>query len=187
MKKKTIILIVGLLLLVSAGGFAYAKFQSGKTSGKNTTDRQNNIFTSVKDALTQNLTLACEFVDPNGNTTKSYIKNGAVRVSMVGDDTQSGEIIIKDKKMYMWDNAKKEGFVYDIPDEAENDQIGMTNQDIVSSESYLEMINQYKDSCKVSSVEDSLFVAPKEVNFQDMSKFLKDLQSQIPSVQIPSE
>ena len=38
------------------------------------------------------------------------------------------------------------------------------------------MIDQYKDSCKVATVADSYFTAPTDVNFQDMSKLLEDLQ-----------
>ena len=49
------------------------------------------------------------------------------------------------------------------------------------------MIDKYKDSCKVASVEDSYFVTPNDVNFQDMNKFLEDLQNQMPQIELPEQ
>lgn len=180
MKNKKTLLIIGILfLLFVSGGILVIKPKENKIESK-------NIFTSVKDALSQKLTLACEFTDETGATTKSYIKNGAVRVSSTGNSEQTNEIIIKDKKMYMWDDKKKQGFMYIISDEAKNSQTGNTNQDVVSSQSYLNMIDKYKDSCKVATVADSYFVVPTDVNFQDMAKLLEDLQKQAPQINTPS-
>lgn len=193
MKNKKVLLIIGVILFLLVGGFVFSKQKTNKNVSSDSSQNKNGLFASVKDALTQNLTLSCEFIDETGIATKSYIKNGAVRVSSVGNGeqagqpTQAGEIIIKDKKMYMWDEKKKEGFVYTIPDETENNQVGTTNQDIVSSDSYLSMIDKYKNSCKVATVADSYFTVPTDVNFQDMTKLLEDLQKQMPQVQIPSE
>ena len=116
-----------------------------------------------------------------------YNKNGAVRVTSIGGTTenQSSDIIIKDKKMYMWDLKTKQGFVYDIPDEEGGNNIGTEVNEVSQSESYLNMIETYKDSCKVSTVEDSYFTPPTDVKFQDMSKLLEDLKKQMP--QIPQQ
>lgn len=180
-KKKVVMVIAAVLLLVLVGGVSYSKFKNGGdiSLNKEVTD-SNNIFTSVKDALSKNITLICEFND-DGSSVKSYIKNGSVRVTTVGqaDTAQSGEIIIRNKKMYMWDNKSKQGFSYDIPD-SDNDSVGMNSGEIVKSEAYLEMIDKYKDSCKVANVEDSYFELPADVVFQDMAKFIEDLKSQVP-------
>lgn len=191
MKKKVLISALALFLLIFAV-FVYSKVKGGRVVNKDTSMEQNGLFaknvvTSIKDAINQKLTLTCEFTDQTGATTKSYIKNGAVRVSSVGSNDQTSEIVIKDKKMYMWDDKKKEGFVYTIPDETENSQAKSTGQDVVSVDSYLNMIDKYKDSCKVSTVDDSLFAIPTNVKFQDMSKLLEELQKQMPQVQTPSE
>ena len=71
--------------------------------------------------------------------------------------------------MYMWDSKTKEGFVYSI-----NEENG--NSEAVKSDSYFEAIDKYKDSCKIATVMDSYFTIPTDVNFQDMSKLLEDLQ-----------
>ncbi len=184
---KKIFVIVFVVLLVIVGGVSYSRF---KNSDSVSVTESKSIFTSVKDALTKNVTLACEF-NESESTFKSYIKNGAVRITTSGDNsTQAGEMIMKDNRMYVWDSKTKEGFVYDIPKEVDGDtqDVGMASQQVVSSESYLDMIDKYKDSCKVATLDDSFFTPPTDVKFQDMSKFLEDLKSQMPQgYQLPNQ
>jgi uncharacterized protein (UPF0333 family) len=178
--KKALISILLLLLVVFVSGISYMKFKNSNKSESKSTTENKSVFTSIKDALSKDVTLVCEFKDDSGVSTKSYIKNGAVRIS------SEGEIVMKDKKMYMWDVKTKEGFVYEIPD-SEDSQIGATSTEINQSESYLNMIETYKDSCKVTSVEDSYFELPKDVKFQDMSKILEDLKNQMPQIELPNQ
>jgi len=183
MKNKKVLIIVAVVLLALVGGFIFLKSKSSDTGPTGSQSANKSIFNSVKDALTQNLTISCEFTDETGTLVKSYIKNGAVRITSTGDTVaKSGEIIMKDKKMYIWDTATKEGFVYDISREE-----GTTDTQKSNSDSYLDMIDKYKDYCKVATVADSFFTPPADVKFQDMTKFLEDLKSQVPQVNIPNE
>lgn len=166
MNKKKILIIGGLVVCFLGVGLLFRT----KNKEEGTILQEKGVFTSIKDALTKNVSLTCEFKTPDGQTTKSYIKNGAVRVTSE-DSTQAGEIIILKEKMYIWDTKTKQGYVYN----------NVTGTDVVKSESYLDMIEQYKDSCKVAVVNDSLFTPPTDINFQDMSKILEDLQKQIPA------
>lgn len=180
--KRVLITSILILLVLFVAGASYLKFRNNSNQLGNNTTVDKSVFTSVKDALTKNVTLACEF-NEDESTFKSYIKNGAVRVSTTENtQTQAGEMLMKDNKMYIWDSNSKEGFVYDIPKDTEgdNEKVGMTGQAVVSSESYLDMIDKYKDSCKVATLDDSFFTPPSDVKFQDMSKFLEDLKSQMP-------
>lgn len=180
--KKTLIIIGIALAVVLIGGY-FLNSKKDNQKNENTKSDQKNVFTSVKDALSKNITLVCDFNDEQGTSTKSYIKNGAVRVSTSDSLNSSGEIIMKDKKMYMWDMKTKTGFIYEVEDseEGQTNQVGMTGSEVVKSEQYLDMIEKYKDSCKVATVEDSYFTPPTDVKFQDMSKLLEDLKSQMPS------
>jgi hypothetical protein len=179
LRNKKLIVIVAFILVLIAVGASY--FRSKNNDDVNITESKN-VFTSVKEALTKNITLACEF-NESESTFRSYIKNGAVRIITSGDNSiQAGEMIMKDNRMYVWDSKTKEGFVYDIPKDVDGDSegIGMASQEVVSSERYLDMIDKYKDSCKVATLDDSFFTPPTDVKFQDMSKFLEDLKSQMP-------
>lgn len=185
--KKVLAIVIAVLLLALVGGFIYVKSKSSKVETNNIATGNKSVISSVKDALTQKLTLSCEFTDESGTIVKSYIKNGAVRVTSVGSEAdKSGEIIMKDKKMYIWDTTTKVGFVYEIEDQAV-DGADNPSQENITSDSYLDMINKYKDSCKVATVADSYFVPPTDVNFQDMTKFLENMQNQVPQIEIPSE
>lgn len=189
MKNKKVILISSILvLLLIVAGVSYSRIKNDKASVVNNGDSKS-VFTSVKDALSRNLTLVCDFKDEKEYSVKSYIKNGSIRVSSsaAAGETQSGEILIKDKKMYMWDLKTKQGFVYEIPDaETSSDKdVSMFGAEVDKSEAYLDMLEKYKDSCKVSSIEDSYFVVPSDVEFKDMSKFLDELKAQMPSDSSP--
>jgi len=169
MNKKTLVVAIIALILV-LGGFVMTKSKKVTNISNNS---NNNVFTSVKDALTKKMTLVCEFSDDKGTFTKSYIKNGAIRVTSPESSSGSGDFILKDNKMYMWDTKTKEGFIYSVPEGDQSTQISQGDE-------YLNMVNTYKDSCKVDSVMDSYFEVPTDVNFQDMSKILEDLQKQMP-------
>lgn len=177
-KNNKLIVVVVTILLLLVVGFIVMKKKGGPDTNFKNQETPKNLFTSVKDALSKNITLVCEFKDDSGMSTKSYIKNGAVRVSSTGQDVQTGEMVMKDKKMYMWDLKTKQGFVYDIPDSEDSSEN-------LKSEAYLDMIDRNKDFCKVATVEDSYFIPPTDIKFQDMSKLLEDLQNQMP--QIPQQ
>ncbi len=179
MNKKIIIILVVTLVLLS--GIVLFKKPKAENKNSNGEDSTKNVFVSIKGALSKDLTLACEFKDEQGNSTKSYIKNGAVRISTNGKETQSGEIIIRNNKMYMWDPKSKTGFIYEIPDE-EKGNVGMTGEGINQSDRYLSMIDKYKDTCKTAAIEDSYFEEPKDISFQDMSKLLQDIKNQMPAI-----
>ena len=192
MKNKKALIVLGvLLLLILVGGASYTRLKGSKTSSNENLSASKSVFESVKDALNKNLSLSCEFTDDKGSLVKSYIKNGPVRITSttkaeVDGSIQTSEIILKDKTMYIWDDTTKKGFIYPIEDQETSIDSGVT-QETVTSESYLAMIDQYKDLCKVEVNADSLFVTPTDVSFQDMTKFLEDLKTQMPQVEIPQE
>ena len=184
MKNKKAIYIVILILLVLVGGFFYTKSKKTSSPGMDLNlSGDTNIFVSVKDALSKNLTFACEFKDETGVSTTSYIKNGAVRVSSINESGETSEMIFKDNKMYTWDLATKEGIVYDVSDsedtDADSESVVSTNDKVAA---YYNMIDLYKDSCKVTAVSDSYFEIPTDVKFQDMNEFLQNMMNQIPQL-----
>lgn len=182
MKDKKTIYIVILILLVFVGGFFYVKSKNNSLSGIDTNlPGDADIFTSVKDALSKNLIFACEFKDETGSSTKSYIKNGAVRISSTNESQETSEILVKDNKMYSWDLATKKGFIYDVSDSdtevASNSEIEDRGNNLSA---YYNMIDTYKDNCKVTKVEDSYFDIPTNISFQDMNEFLDTMMKQVP-------
>lgn len=180
MKKILPVLVVLLLLGIGGYFFMNSKGTLPKTLVNTGT---SNVFESIQDALSKSLSLKCVYKDEQGIQTTTYIKGGAVRVDMEGikDNEQPGSIILKDKKMYMWNEASKTGFTYTITEPEVTPGTDQSPTVDNKDASVLAGIEKYKDSCKTEVVADSFFVPPADVKFQDMSAFTENLMKQVPT------
>lgn len=178
---KKVLAVVVVLLLFAAGYFLMNK--SGSNGGSLVTGTQTQpgklSFTSIQDALSRSLSLECTFTDDNGRQTKTYMKAGAVRTDFTGSKAEeSGSMILKDKKMYSWNDTTKQGFMMQVPDlkitPTQNSKTGAGKG--TNPADALAMIEKYKSSCKPGTVADSLFTPPAEIKFTDYSNMMKDLQ-----------
>ena len=178
---KKVLAVVVVLLLLAAGYFLMNK--SGSNGGSLVTGTQTQpgklSFTSIQDALSRSLSLECTFTDDNGRQTKTYMKAGAVRTDFTGSKAEeSGSMILKDKKMYSWNDTTKQGFMMQVPDlnitPTQNSKTGAGKG--TNPADALAMIEKYKSSCKPGTVADSLFTPPAEIKFTDYSNMMKDLQ-----------
>lgn len=160
-----IIIIVVILLLLGVG--AYFVLGNGKNSMMGSAV---NKITSAKDMLTASVSMHCEY-DENNMHSKVDIKNGAVRVDSTGQtEDQNGSIILKGKKMYMWRGT--EGYVYDIPDEVDENGKTVDSQS-TQKEDLMKSLEAYKDACKPAVVSDSIFNPPSDVTFSDVNSMMK--------------
>lgn len=168
---KIIVGVVVLILLLVGGYFFLMKGKSSMVGLKSTV----NGIGSIKDALSGSVSMHCEYTD-QGKVSKVEIKNGAVRVDYTGQTEQeNGSIIVKGKKMYMWNG--KQGYVYDVPDDQEKaDDKGGSAQGS-QKDDLIKSLEQYKDACKVSVVSDSLFTPPTDVTFTDVMKMTNPANS----------
>ena len=129
----------------------------------NSKDRRTAL-TSIQDALSKSLSLQCAFTDEKGKKTKTYIKAGAVRTDFTGTKPEdTGSMIMKDKKLYTWTNANKEGFMMTVPDitPGQTNIPGSATGDANRSQQatdVLTALDKFKDSCKPATVADNLFV-----------------------------
>lgn len=165
-------ILIGIVavLIVGVGAF----FLFGKGGMKDSSTNSSSAFTSIKDALSKSLSLECDFTDTDGRLSKVYIKNGAMRGDFTGATAdESGSMIVKDKKMYFWN--ENEGYVMAMPDEEGMDYDDSSMQANEGSD-FLKEIEQYKDNCKPAVVSDSLFTPPSDVAFTDMSKMMDSMQ-----------
>ena len=190
MKKLLPIIIVVILLL--AGGAGYYLFaQKSKAPSSSETAKQNtNVFSSIQEALSKSLSLQCNFTDAQNRKTTAYIKAGAVRTDIIGNDPSqqynTASVIIKDKKMYLWDVVKKQGIMMAVKEEQATTPTGSVQPSPTSSSSsqnagnVMAMLEKYKQDCKPGVVSDSLFTPPTDVAFQDLSKMM------VPTTVMPS-
>jgi len=109
---KKIVPVLLILLLLGVGGYFLMNSRGSVPKNNIGTSNKNsdsNVFTSIEDALSKSMSLKCVYKDEKGVETTTYIKGGSVRVSMVSTDDkeQPNSIVMKDKKMYMWNETTK--------------------------------------------------------------------------------
>ncbi|MEK7177464.1 MAG: hypothetical protein AAB705_01405 [Patescibacteria group bacterium] len=184
---KKIVPVLVILALFGVGGYFYMNSKGTLPKapiGTATNSTNSNVFTSIKDALSKSMSLKCVYKDEQGVQTTTYIKGGAVKVSMEGvtEKDQPNNIVLKDKKMYMWNEVNKTGFTFTM-----TDPIVTPGQELEVKKSQdaevLAEIEKYKDSCKATVIADSFFTIPTDVKFQDMNAFTENLMKQVPTIE----
>jgi len=174
-----------IIVLLLAGGYFLYNSQKAKqvTPTAASTQQVNaNVFTSIKDALSRALSLKCEYPDDKGNTVTVYIKGGSVRMMgyATGPAGAQGQALMKDNKMYTWDDKTKKGTVMafnkeEMQQAAESMKKEMSPQPTKANqqEDFLAAIEKYKKYCKTETVSDSLFTVPSDVQFVDLNEQMK--------------
>jgi hypothetical protein len=182
MKKNWWIIIVIVLIIII--GFSYfnkpAKQTTVNPSQSASTTTKKGLFTSIQDAMSRSLSLKCEYKNAQGSTT-AYIKGTMVRATNEPADnkTKIGNVIIKDTKMWIWQEGEKTGMTLDLS--GTNPGTQQTNKDKIFAD-----LEQYKNSCSSSVVSDSIFTPPADVVFKDLSNFQEELRKQINITGVPA-
>lgn len=194
---KKILPIIAILIILGVGGYFYLNSRSliPKTPLKLANQSEEMMFNSIQEALTKSISIKCVYKDEKGVETTTYIKNGNVRMMMTNseDSEELNNIIFKDKKMYMWSDQTKKGFIFEDTEpytspyptfEVEKELEPEKKPELQQQESILAQIEKYKDACKVEKIADSMFNIPTDVQFEDMNKVQEQIIKQIP--QAPS-
>jgi len=192
---KKILPVILILAIVGVGGYFYLSSRGlgPKTPLKLGNKSSKGVFNSIQEALTKSISLKCVYKNEEGVETTTYIKGGTVRVMMTSDKSndQPNNIVMKDKKMYMWNDSTKTGFVFEVENPSTSPmptfkvEKGLEPEkqpDIKQQESILAQIEKYKDACKVETIADSMFSIPTDVKFQDMSTLQKQMMKGLPQV-----
>lgn len=182
---KKIVPVLAILVLLGVSGYFYMNLPKAPLGTATNNAGSTNVFTSIKDALSKSMSLKCVYKDEKGAETISYIKGGAVRVMVTetGETEQYENILMKDKKMYMWSDKTKQGFTLVIKEPENISPVQQTGDENTKQdqESVLAQIEKYKDACKVEVIADSYFTVPSDVQFQDMDAFQKQMMKGIPA------
>lgn len=194
---KKIIPVTIIVILIGIGLYFFLTIKKGSTSSVggsnsmaegNKTGNNENIFTNIRDALSKSVAFSCTYPDPTGKTRiTTYVKNGVIRVSnIINQESAAGNMIMKDNKIWIWDEVKKEGMIFSI----NKDQItpGQSQKD--QREEMIDEMQKNSQFCKIENVSDSLFTPPSNVKFQDLEALMKgqqDIMKNIPTGMIESE
>ena len=177
MKKKNTLVVILVALGLLGGGYYFFSQKESKTPNV-PSGGEDGAFSSIQDALTKSMSLVCEYTDERGVETKTYIKNGEIRISSSGNEqVEAGEAIVKDNKMYTWSDVTKEGFLIEMED-ADTDEMAddvMVAKSQGSKSDFVGAIDAYREHCKGSIVSDSHFVPPTDVKFIDFASMFSDM------------
>lgn len=169
MKNKSLIIavIVILVVILGAGGFYF--LSQSKTAG---TSMMENGQSALDDIFASNVSMECNYDDPEYGQVTAYIKGGKVRMNYVDTQGGTGSSIIKDDTMYFWNEEggfKMEMAREDMEAMQEEAQESTTQND---ASEIAKSIEEYKEHCKNASVSDSNFDLPVGVEFQDYSSMM---------------
>ncbi len=184
-KTNKIILALAVIAVIIGAAMYYTatKDEKGLAGDNQTGSEQNGLadtlgngIESIKDAMSKGQTLECVYTDDQNQKFISYVKGKSVR-SIVQNPTSSStpsNFLLLGTTMYMWPSGgPNQGFQITIDEEAAKkaqeqtqdagDVDKATNTDLVGQ------LEAYKNNCKQSSVDDSLFEKPANIQFQDFS------------------
>ncbi|MBI5654642.1 hypothetical protein HZC53_03255 [Candidatus Uhrbacteria bacterium] len=135
-------------------------------------EEKKGIFSSIKDAFNNSITLRCDYLDEAGNTTVTYIKNKKIFLEEdlktggeTGLEVQKVKGIITDDKMYMWSDASDKGLIIDLKQPKDGNAPKMGDKEIHSTDDVISKLEEKKERCKPATIEDSKFELPTNVQF----------------------
>lgn len=141
------------------------------TTGSQTTEGQveekKSVFESIRDAMSKSLSLQCTYTVGDVKSVV-YIKGKLIK-SETEDKGQKYYAIIKDKKLWSWNDKNKQGIVFDFSEIQSKSLPGQKSDEDIINE-----VEQHKQNCKPTVLSDSMFNPPSDINFQDLSQMFKN-------------
>lgn len=184
---KTNKIILGLAIvavLIGAAMYYTATKDEKSLAGNNQTGSEQNSLgetigngiESIKDAMSKGLTLECSYTDEQNQKFVSYVKGKSVRSIIENPSSSStpSNFLLIGTTMYMWPSGgPNQGFTITVDEEAakkaQEQTQGAGDVDKATNTDLIGTLETYKNNCKQSSVDDSLFEKPANINFQDFS------------------
>ena len=159
-----VLLVVSLLVLSACGGEKTVKEEKGETTA--------SLVTDMAKAFMLNVPYKCEYT-MEGITATTYMKGEKRIKTMTVTPQGSAESIIRDDMLYSWDPNSKKGIKMKL------EKQDMPSQDMpkVSPEYIKEQAMNVK--CSPAKFGDEMFEVPTDVEFQDMTELLKQMQEQL--------
>jgi len=177
-------------LLFSACGLK--KDTSLENNGSN--QEQKNSSFSLRQLIAQNIPQKCTYSGQNeeGSFNSEIIINGNKFNQVITYKSAEGEEKINSisdgEYVYTWGSHSTGGtFATKLKAEFDTESTPEVNDDQESisqeiSESQVDLDADYQGQCSPTVVSDSDFQPPKDIKFEDYSKFLDDIKSSIPSI-----
>lgn len=144
------------VILLSIALFLLVKFRGGDTGIIFRTD-----------------SYVCEF-DYNSTKIIAHVSGDNVKIEMLEDDSSENVMMVMDNTMYLWEKGSNEGFAYPFKLVGDENKFGLPN-----AKDYIDMLEEHKENCNNTVVDNDVFTLPKEVKFNNLEELTKDLSYEI--------
>jgi len=162
-----------------------------KTENNPNTKQEENSSFSLRQLITQNIPQKCTYTGTNedGSFESEIIINGKKFSQTIKTKSADGEQTINSvsdgEYVYTWGSHTTGGtfaikLKADFDTKTDPSTEETAGQNIAASQ--VDLDTDYQGKCSPTVVTDANFQPPKDIKFEDYSKFLEDLKSSIPSI-----
>lgn len=134
---------------------------------------QDNVFTSIRDAMSKSIVLRCEYLDEDGETTIAHIKGKVIALEAAKPDADGKIIkgIAMDEKLYFWADGAEKGTYFNIldPEDKEDEGTSMQGDKVQNIDDIINKLEANKEKCSNAQVPASMFELPQGVEFEEWS------------------
>jgi hypothetical protein len=163
---------------------------SSLNQSSNNTDSSKSSF-SLRELIAQNIPQKCTYTgtSQDGTFESEIIISGKKFNQVIKTKSTDGEQTINSvsdgEYVYTWGSHATGGtfaikLKADFDTKATPSTEETTGQNVAASQ--VDLDTDYQGKCSPTVVTDANFQAPKDIKFEDYSKFLEDLKSSIPSI-----
>ena len=185
------------LILVSSLFLSACGVKDNNSSTKTDSPKENSPKSSfsIRDLIAQNIPQKCTWSGQNedGSFTTEMVISGKKFNQVITFRSAEGEEKINSisdgEYVYTWGNHSTGGtfatkLKADFSENATNTPEIKDNAEAIGnlSETQTDLDSKFEGDCSPTIVTDANFQPPKDVKFEDYSKFLDDLKSSIPSI-----
>ncbi len=177
--QKIILIIAGAILLIGVGYFAAQQAGLLPTTVQKVTipngAEQETITGSIQNLLSRGESLKCTWSTEEASGT-SWIKNQNV-YSEVTAQEQTSKTIMKDNCAWVWMEGQAQGIktCYESFDEMQQD-IVTEDTETEPAEGSISLPANVTYNCAVTTIEDSKFNPPQDVQFMDLEETLPAME-----------
>jgi hypothetical protein len=185
-KKSIIAIVVAAVVAVAIGLVAFIwSQQSGNNANTGNNDNGGSVnqsddswalgdvSASLESLFSGNVNRVCTYSDDETSGTM-YVAGERLRVEYTSThpDQSDGGMILKDGKVYSWDNESMQGVVMEQVKDGE-DVDGNTSSGGIDEDSAFELNEDYNLNCKRWTVDQSKFNLPNNVEFHDLDEYIR--------------
>lgn len=137
------------------------------TKEETKTEDNKNVFTSIKDAISKQIGLKCEYEDEEGVKATTYVKGNNVYLESDIENegtTVKFKAVMKDKKYYLWSDENKQGMVFDLS-KASSEGTETNGTKVQTQDEIIAKLEENKNKCRPENIAPSMFDTPSDVSF----------------------